>query len=448
MLQEELYRLLSSVDAPEISTSERRMSLTHLQQRLETWAQRHKIPSPSRPTTVDDISLHLAFLGTRMRMLLGDHSNSTGAHHISEKILNDARLNCLLLVTSRNHLEHGALADRLDHLLMRTGDSSSRRSRTPSSSTSPSQTPASSPLSTTSGIPLQSNSPYLPLSTHSAGQTSIPALPPIHRLANIFPIVAVFVLARHVLGMGLSARSSQPAPAPVHQDAESQHEINEDIVLLKALLSRFRTALPTAKVSARERMDDVFHGSKLGRITNHLVEIIHAIKGPTSIDDANGANREVVDNKLYAPEPLMVLKSSLLETSSDASMRDFNYYSGSGDISPSHLDLPLTPFSSQSAWTVTQELVPFSTTPLLTTANSSYAPSLVPTPPTVAETPFDISQFLHQTSGDSPIMWDSGQGQAHAELQMQQRQLKALYVPETTPKKKTRKRPRTEGSRD
>ena len=443
-MQDELCHMLSSVDVPEMSTSERQMSLTQLQQRLETWTQRHRIPSPSRPTTVDDISLHLAFLGTHMRMLLGDHNNSTGANFISEDILNDARMSCLLLVTSCNPHEHGALADRLDHLLMRTADPS--RTRTRSSSNSPSQTPASSPRSATSGVPLQSSSPYSALPTHSHSQSSALILPPIHRLANVFPIVAIFVLARHVLGMGLSAQSSQPAPV---QDAEWHHEINEDIVLLKALLSRFRTGLPSVKVSSRGRMDDVFHGSKLGRITNHLIEIINAIKGSTGDDNAKNANRDVAGNNLHAPEPLMASKSSLLEISSGASMPDLNYYSGS-EISPSQLDLPLTPFSPQSGWAVTQELMPFSTTPLLTAANSSYAPSLVPTPPTMAETQFDISQFLHQTSSDSsPVLWDSGQGHTPVELQMQQQQAKKpQYVPETTAKTKSRKRLRTEGSRD
>ena len=445
-LQDELYQLLSSVDAPEMSTSERRMSLSQVQRKLETWAQRHKIPSSSRPSTVDDISLHLAFLGTRMRMLLGLHDHSTGAHPISEEILNDARLSCLLLVTSCNHLDHGGFADRLDHILMRTADSS-MRAGTPSSSTSPSQTPASSPFSATSGVPFQSSSPYLSLSTHSIDQTSAPALPPIHRLANLFPIVAVFVLARHILGMGQSAQSQ---PGPAHQD-ERHYVINEDVLLLKALLSRFRTALPTVKESPRERMDDVFHRSKLGRITNHLVEIINAIKGPTSPVNVNDANRDD-HHSLYAPEPLMASKSSLLlDTYSDASMPDLNYYDGSGELSPSQLDLPLTPFSPQSTWAVTQELMPFpTTTPLLTTANSSYAPSVIPTPPTMAETPFDISQFLHQTNGNSPLMWDSGQGGAHVELQQQQQQQqkKLQSVPEPTAKRKSRKRPRTERDRD
>ena len=451
-MQDQLCHLLNSVDAPEMSTSERRMSLTQLQQRLVTWAQRHKIPAPSRPTTVDDISLHLAFFGTRMRFLLGDANNSTGAHTISEEILNDARLSCLLLATSCNHLEHGALTERLDHLLMRTANSSSRAG-TGSSSTSPSQTPASSPLSATSGIPLQSSSPYLSLSAHSLDQASVLALPPIHRLANVFPIAAVFVLARHILGMGLRTQSSQLTPD--HQDAKWQQEIDEDVLLLKALLSRFRTALPTVKVSSRGRMDDVFHGSKLGRITNHLVEIINAIKGPNSDDNANDANRDVDYHSLHAPEPLMASKSSLLlDVSSDTSMPDLNYYDGSGDISPPQLDLPLTPFSSQSTWAVTQDLMPFSTTPLLTTANSSYAPSLIPTPPTMAETPFDISQFLHQTSSSPPVMWDSGQEQAQAELQMQQQQQRqnqqqqkrSPYVLETA-KRKSRKRPRMESNR-
>ena len=450
-MQDELYHLVSSVDAPEMSSSERQTSLTQLRQRLETWAQRYKIPSPIRPTTVDGISLHLAFLATRMRMLLEDYNDSAGAHPISQEILNDARLSCLLLATSCNHLEHGALADRLDRLLMRTADSSSRRAGTLSTSTASSPLPASSPLSATSGVSIQSSSPSLPLSTHSLGQKLALALPPIHRLVNVFPIAAIFVLARHILGMGLNAQSSRPALA--HQDAEWQHEINEDVLLLKALLSRFRTALPTVKVSSRGRMDDVFHGSKIGRITNHLVEIIDAVKGPTSHDDVNDVTSDVDNHSLYAPEPVIASKSSLLDISSDTSIPDMNYYEGSSsDISPSQFDLPLTPFSSQSGWAMTQEFVPFSTTPLLTTANSSYAPSLVPTPPTMAETPFDITQFLSQTCDTSPVMWDSRQGQAaQTELQMQQQiqqqqEKRPQYVRETTEKtRRSRKRPRMEG---
>ena len=448
-LQDELYHLLGSEDAPEMFTPERRISPAQLQKGLETWAQRHKIPSPSRPTSVDDISLHLTFLGTRMRMMLGDHFKNTSAHSSSKEVLNDARLSCLLLATSCNHLEYGALADRLDQLLVKTANSPSRRAGTRSSSNSPLQTPASSPHSSASGTLLQTNSPYLPLSTPSLDQTSTLALPPIHRLANVFPIAAIFVLARHILGMRLSAQSSQPALA--QQDAEYQQEINEDILLLQVLLSRFRTALPTVKASSRGKMDDVFHRSKLGRITNHLVEIINAVKGPTGYDDTNKTNGDIDHHSLYAPQPLMTSESSLLnfDTSSNASsMPDLNYYDGSGgDISPPQLDLPLTPFSSQSTWpNVTQDLMPFSATPLLTTPNSSsYAPSLIPTP----ETPFDLSQFLHRTCSDSPIMWDSGQGQAELQQQQQQQPNRSQqYVPETPGKRKSRKRPRMEGSRD
>lgn len=441
-IQDGLYRLLSSTDTPDMSTSERRYALTQLQQRLDVWSQAHKVPSLERPTTVDEISLHLAFLGTRLRALDSETRTDDVAHSASEEALNDARLSCLLLATSCDQQVTQALADRLDQLLSKRVITPPKSDGTRSSSNSISSTSASSPCSAASNASHRASSAKLLLSNANFGPMLGPL--PLHRLANVFPTAAIFIIARHVLGMKSRTRL-QFAPSTARYDGQRQHEINDDVLLLEALLFRFRSSLPVTTAAAGGKMNSSLRGSKLGRVIEHLVAIVHAIRGSKNRGGAADADGDADDNDVYAPEPLLGSTSSLLlDTSNTASMSNLNFYGGSGDLSPSQLDLPPTPPSSKSTWAVPQDLMAFSATPVLTTASSSYAPSVIPTPPIMADTPFDISQFLHQMGTNSPVMWDNGQGQG--EMQVQQHLQEPQVSPETTTKRRSRKRLRTDGN--
>lgn len=110
-VQDKLHRLLYSTDVPAMSISERRTAIARLQQKLQSWTETYKVPSFHRPNTVDKISLHLAFLGTRMRMLDTDNIVNGAACSTSLQVINDARLSCLLVVTSCTHHCNHALVD-------------------------------------------------------------------------------------------------------------------------------------------------------------------------------------------------------------------------------------------------------------------------------------------------------------------------------------------------
>ncbi|KAL9080010.1 MAG: hypothetical protein Q9157_001155 [Trypethelium eluteriae] len=417
-MQDQFHGLLCPTSTIEVSTAERPIALARLQQKLKAWSQTHKIPSSTRPSTVDEVSLHLSFLGTRIRALNTD-SSSDGACPIPAQVLYDARLSCLLVATSCYHHLNEALTERLDRLL------------STSAFTSPEVRPQSSSASSPSSItdPMQRTAPLTPASS-SLGQAPISAPLPLHRLTSVFPTAALFVLAKHILGIG-SGGTKSPSTSPASQNDEGQQEINEDISLLEALLLCFRNAPPPT--STRGRMDA--YGTRVGRITQHLVDIIRAIVGPTdtSLADATG------DGDVYTSEPLLAQTSPmLLDASSNAmGLPNLNLYNSG--VSP--FNLGLAPPSSRSSWTLPTDSVWSSAASMANTNNSSNTSSIAPTP-TIPDTPFDISQFLNQMGTSSPAMWDGSQGQADVQLQQQ-----AQSVPERTTTR-WRKRPRTEGSRD
>lgn len=440
-----------------MSISERRTALARLQQKLETWTQTHKVPSSNRPTTVDEISLHLAFLGTRIRVLDSDNNAVDAARSVSAQVIYDARLSCLLVATSCNHHLNQALVDRLDRLLKETEFTFPGAARTHSSSTTSLPTSASSPSPATSSSATDAPQPPNPLTTPPLSSSSLGPAPfsaplPFHRLANVFPIAAVFVLARHILGIDACAQSSQSAPTAAQNDERRQQEINQDILLLEALLLCFRSTAPPAAVAARGKVNSDTHGSKLGRVIQHLVDIIRAIVGPTGrggADDADDADGDGDDDYVYASEPpLASTPSLLLDAFSNAIGKpNLSLYS-SGDIFPSQLGLPQTSSSSssRSTWAAPQDSMSSAATPRWTPQSSLYAPFITPMPSMIPDTPFDISQFLDQMGTSSPVIWDDGQGQAELHMKQQQQQ-QAQCVPETT-RKRSRKRPRTDSSRD
>ena len=450
MIQDGLYHILGSADAPELSLSEQRASLARLKQRLQFWSETHKVPSSTRPNTVDQVSLHLAFLGTRMRAQGGDSSDSDETRHISEELLNDARLSCLLVANSSSNHPNHSLLERLSQLLdVLAASTTAEAPRSPTTSSSASTSP-SSPSLTALNAPYRGSPLRFPPSTYYPGQENAATPLPLHRLVNVFPSEAVFVLAKHILSNGPISKASRRTSSAVQSKEQKQKEIDEDLILLETLLARFRAELPSCSAASRAKSNNIAHGSKLGRLIQSLVEIIHAIKGSASHNPAEDADGNVEEKNIYAPDPLLGTTSSMLLNNSHARhFPDLDFCGDSGNISPSHLCLPSTPSLSQSAWAPAHDAMSFSATPILTTGSSSYAASVIPTPPGMADTPFDISQFLHQMGTNSPVMWDSGNGQAEIQLQQQQQpqQKEPCCSPEIT-KRRSRKRPRTDGARE
>jgi hypothetical protein len=448
-VQDELYRLLGSADALEMTTSGR--SLSRLQHKLETWAQTHDIPSSTRPTTVDALSLHLSFLGARIRLLNNNNSTGDVARQASAQVLYDARLSCLLVATSCSHCPDPTLVGLLDHLLDKTSPDEVRtRSSSTTSSTRQLSTHSSAPFSSAIDT-LQRTGPLPPsLSSGSLGQATVSPIS-IYRLAKVFPVSATFVLARHILSLDSPPQSSQSVPTRAQTKEPKRHETNEDIVLLEALLFCFRKAPSPA---AHGKVDSDINSSKLGRMIQRLVDIIHAIVGPTAQDGTNAPDGDGDDDEddddVYGPKPPLASTSSLLRDPAGAiEMPNFDFYdSGSANLSSPLLHLqppPSSSSSSQSTWATPQDSLSSSAMELLgATQSSLYAPSITPTPPTIPGAPFDISHFLQQTDTSSRLMWHRGQEQAELHMLQQQR---SQGVPETM-KRRSRKRPRTDGTRD
>lgn len=271
---------------------------------------------------------------------------------------------------------------------------------------------------------------------------------PFHRLENVFPIAAVFVLARHILGIGASTQPSQSASTAVPSDEHRPDDIDQDILLLEALLPCFRSTAPQAAEFARGTMNNDVQGSNLGRTIQYLIEIIRAIVGQTGQSDADDAN-DKGDDEVFASEPLLASASSLLADSFSnvMSMPSFDLY-GSGGASPSQPNMAHTASSSRSTRAPSQDSMSSPATPLWTPQGSLYGSSITPMRSIIPDKPFDISQFVDQMTTASPGMWDDGLRQVELQTQEQQKQQQeqqeqqAQCTPETT-RKRSRKRPRT-----
>ena len=448
-IQDVLHRLLSSADASDMSTAKWRTALARLEQKLEIWTQTHKVVSLSQPATVEEVLLHLALLGTRIRVLGIGKNNGGATRHISSQVLHDARLSCLLVATSCNQYLNQPLVDRLNSLLNKTESTSSTSSPASASSrSSPDSYPATEALQGTGALNPRPGSRTL-------GEAPVSAPLPLHRLASVFPTAAVFVLARHILGIDTNPQSSQSAATGAQRNPQRHREMNQDISLLETLLFCFRNAPPpTTAAAARSKTENNIHGFKLGRIIQHLVDIIHAIAVPTSDGAANEADEDEEDGEdddelddVYVPDSLLTPTASmLLSTSNALSMPNPNMY-GSGGISPSYFGLPPTSSTSasRSAWATPQDPSSASATPLLTTRSSLYTPS---TPGTIPHGYSDISQFLHRMDTSNPLIWDDVQGLGEVEMQQQQQQQQQGQIVPETEGKQAKKRRRTAGNKD
>ena len=436
-LQDEIIRMLSSGNAPDLSTSEQQAAFGQLHQKFETWTSEHKALLSTRPATVDEISLRLAFLSTRIRLQDGIQITSDNGWPSAQE-LHDARLSCLLLATSCNSYPEQTLVDRLDNLLDKGEFPSLQRAGAQSSFTNSSpQSVSTSSTATSAMANIPKRTDLLTSALSRPSPTDAPALTqlPFHRLVNVFPITAIFVLARHILGM---EQPSQFASTTSQGDEQQRYEISQDILLLESLLSCFRSARPS-RVMAPRGNDADGDGFKLDRVLKHLIDIIHVMVGPTCRSNVDNASGKGDDMDIYAPEPMLASTSPLLlDASSNAmSMPDLHLF-GSGTISPSLLGFPSS--ASQFMWGAPQDTTQSSSTPLLTAGSSSYAPSMAPTPPTLPDTSSDFSHFLQQMGASSPVMWDGDHG--HIELQIQSQQEQC--VSEAT-LGRPKKRPRIEG---
>ncbi|KAF2655730.1 hypothetical protein K491DRAFT_411905 [Lophiostoma macrostomum CBS 122681] len=380
-LQDDLERLCSA-DNEEVVTPEHLLKLSRVQEQLNTWSQTYSIPSSARPAP-RDVFHHLAFLGTRIRAL-GTHNPANAT-----QLLYDARLSCLLVATFCSPLSDEAQADRLDRLLRNqlSTHSATNRSR-PSSTSSPSPPFFSTTTSSVMDAPQRSG--LLTPGSQAAAHAPLP----IHRLVNVFPTAAVFILARNILGIhGSASQQSQvrASNAFMQENSSNQHERNEDISLLESLLFCFRSGVlpPTARTTTGH-MPHPTYISKLASLLQHLVFIIRSLNDPTSSSSSSS-----ISSSSAFPNDLHLL--DVLGTSTnDLNLHNFHPYT-TGSDSGSH--------TSPSFFTN----LPLSST--TTTGPNSSDASFAMTPISVSgipDTPFDITQFLNRMgSVGSPGMWDT-----------------------------------------
>ncbi|KAK3681668.1 hypothetical protein B0T22DRAFT_522870, partial [Podospora appendiculata] len=181
-IQRRLHRLVFPEEAPPVSAPEQRASFSSLRRSLECWSQTNGIPASSPPAIVDEISLHLAFLGTRMQ-ILGAVGRTRKEKTTSTQLLHDARLCALLLAASCAPRRDEDILQRLDTLL-------NTHTAASNATTASSQTLPSSPSPTPSSLRMESK----PSATASWLQRIS-----VHRLALSFPVVAPFIIARNIL---------------------------------------------------------------------------------------------------------------------------------------------------------------------------------------------------------------------------------------------------------
>ncbi|KAJ6023968.1 hypothetical protein N7540_004765 [Penicillium herquei] len=381
-LQDEIHRVLGSCS---IGSSDRRIKVAQLREKLRVWQEACLVTDP-QTMSMDRVILCLLFLGTRIYISMDNKETDT------ESFLDDCRLSCLLLIVSCTKHLRPDFSNQFHHLLHRLNPS--RRKSEGSLHSSPSSTPSSSSTSSPLPSPASERPPPLDMVTRPSTGTSTPSstsLLPLPRLANAFPITAIFILARHIVGISAEGKSIS-----THRTGM---DLDSDILLLESLLFCFQNNPPFLGGK-----DQSTHCSyKLGQVLDHLVRIIHTITTDRTSSRAHASglplgtdHGEVSD---YMSRMFMTSKPSP-EASDLAGLwypRDVT-----GDT-PMDLSMP----DFQSVWPTPQDSLASSTNPLATAEGSIYTPALHPTP-IIPNTPLDLSELFGFTNSDASEVWNLG----------------------------------------
>ncbi|KXX75077.1 Thiamine repressible genes regulatory protein thi1 [Madurella mycetomatis] len=261
-LQGELHHLIFAPQGPLASVSESRALLTRIAQSLEAWSRKHGVPSKAVPLTIDEVSLHLAFLGTRIRII--EARNACKGHGtVDTQALRDARLSSLLLLISCGGKRNDRLTDRISTLLGHTDEYGMDHVA---------ESTRSEPPSPTTKVPFAKCQPpdALSPSAYSFSRQDSQPYPiiGIHRLAIAYPTIAPFILAQNILEMSVDGRSVSPSEDVESGQQERQDEGDEDRELLRALAACFRDA-PALRYSGPDN-----HAAQVGHAIERLVDIV------------------------------------------------------------------------------------------------------------------------------------------------------------------------------
>jgi hypothetical protein len=366
------------------SAPARRMSLGKLAQSLEIWSEKHSVPGSAMPSTADEASLLLAFLGTRMRVL-EVRRNAEGEAVTAAQALHDARLSHLVFLAACVGGRNKDLVTQFERLLgvrprgCSSGMASTTGFNTPATQPSGSPTPPDAPEATRSRSHTVS----------SAASRVIPLPSPkpiaVHLLAPVFPAMALFILARNCLGMGVrgSVRSG-PRKEPGRKKDEQRGEpdsrgMEDDAALLKAMLA----TLLGAAAAADSGLDN--RAVKLGRVVQVLVDIVAALSHPACAEDAP---ESAGDNSLI--DPLLEGAWAKFPDGGNTAVGDFSTAVGIPELSR---------LSPGSSWANDQG---YTAEYLSTTGSSSASISAA----TMSDVAFDISQLMDRIGNDTnSAMW-------------------------------------------
>lgn len=277
MIQDELHAAMFPSNPPETRMLEQNIALTSIRHKLTAFAKTYQLPCLERPETFQNLSIHLAYLGTRIRAYELDLADD--AEH---NVLDDARLSCLLVMSACSD-EKGldpAVASKLDRVLHRMA---LRNWRTDDTSLPP-RSPGES-IKSTGGLPSEGegnqhspkapNKRFWPFGADSLASPNTQVLLG-QRVLEFMPASAIFILARNILGIRDNVASSQQTSAPPGSDnlGNNSHEddlfgnANEDF----AILCEFSRSLESSLGASSEAQN--CYSSKLLRVTQTLVSFL------------------------------------------------------------------------------------------------------------------------------------------------------------------------------
>lgn len=383
-IQDELYHGLGTAGD---NTSERRATATRISRKLRAWQDTYGIPFSTPPSNLRDTVLHLGVLGARM------YINMESENHGDGSILDDARLSCLLLLVCspdcsreyRNQI----------HALLGQSQEPKGRCTTWSEQSSASSSSSASPMS----FPTHAQTPSPPFggpqpTNNNTARSSLL----IYRVAKVFPITAIFILARHILGL---PPCSGTYPAEVAAS---------DIQLLESLYFLFQTTRP---FSQKEGHSNNTQGYTLIHILERLLKIIRTIKNQDHIQTTHPDSLPPEDHFEQAPlsSTYPVFHDGDLITEIDKA--DVWY---SKDATSPAIDMSFS--SLQSTWPTPQDSIGACSTPSLATCGTLYMPSIGPS------TPVDLSHFFATPGPIELGVWDrAGMGpDVHHQVQPRKRQ--------------------------
>lgn len=349
MIQDEVHAAL----VPGTSPEEQRMVLASIRQKLLTFAQTHRIPSIRRPETFQDLSTHLAYLGTRIRAY---EVNLTADDQ--KEVLDDARLSCLLVVSacSGDTGLESAAAETLDGLLRLMARRNWYTTDTPVSPRSPGGSGISSGVLSAEAegylrSPRAPNKRFWPFGAESLASSNTTTLQ-AQRILELMPTSAIFILARNILGIykkaGLSHLPSAFTPEKPAADKSSDNELlahpEGDFFILGALARSLESSLGVSNEAQNN------YSSKLLRVVRTLVNFIREAGdlldqqecGPSEmrqkVTELNGYTEATQDGGLGSSTNLSATEASFMNLSAS-----WESSPGPGSLGPGSLPFPFSP---------------------------------------------------------------------------------------------------------